>query len=88
MEKNDSSKLSELSRFLQDFPKISTKFLTLRFFNQNDFTLNKSIYQGNIWYVLGPLYTNSGVVGGGSFFYVLDKRYRIIVVWDINLKKG
>ena len=68
--------------------KISTKFLDSCFFNQNDFTPNKCIYQGNIWYVLGPLYTKSGVGGGRVFFYVLDKRYRIIVVWDINLKKG
>mgnify|MGYP003141472441 CR=1 FL=1 len=43
--------------------------------------------QGNMWYPLGPLYTTSGVWGGGLASLFLDKRYRIYVMWDINRKE-
>jgi len=48
------------------------------FFSENDFTPNKSIYQGYICYILGPLYTISGVRVGGALTNLFDKRYRII----------
>ena len=57
------------------------------FFSENDFTPNKSIYQGYICYILGPLYTISGVWVGGALTNLFDKRYRLIVVWDFNRKE-
>ena len=57
------------------------------FFSENDFTPNKSIYQGYICYILGPLYTICGVWVGGALTNLFDKRYRIIVVWDFNRKE-
>ena len=56
------------------------------FFSENDFTPNKSIYQGYICYILGPLCTISGVWVGGALTNLFDKRYRIILIWDFNRK--